>query len=108
MKVNIKITPHGTSGKYYQIFYKEIKRYWIINLFTSWKRMEVVWISSFGDKFEYNQPVLISNYNDALEYGKKLKNNPKLIEKHWKKQNKIYNDCKQKILNKPKQKTTIL
>jgi hypothetical protein len=90
MELEIKIEPHSSSMHFYCIYYRYKRKF---NLFNSWKQLVEVWD---GVNLSYDKPVMFNNFDDAVEYGKKLKDNPNLIGEHYAKENKKYQDSKQR------------
>lgn len=88
-EIEVRITPHGTSMRYYQIHWRVKKKF---NLFNFWKQIVTVWN---GAELSYDQPLLYSHFNDAVAYAKKIKENPALITEHYKEQDKIYKKAKE-------------
>ena len=83
-ELEIKVVPHSDSMKFYCFYYRFKKKF---NLFNSFKQLVEVYD---GANLSYDQPVMYSNFEDAVEYAKKLKENPALIDEHYKKQDEIY------------------
>lgn len=90
MEIEVRVEPHSSSMKYYQILWRKKKKF---NLFNFWEVLVEVWD---GACLNYSQPVMFGNLEDGIEYAKKLKSNPNLIEEHYKKQDKIYSDAKER------------
>lgn len=88
--IEIRVEPNGSSMKYYCIYYRDKKRF---NFFNYWKQLVEVWD---GAELTYDQPILIADFNQAVSYAKRLKANPKLIDEHYEKEDKKYNQIKER------------
>lgn len=89
-QLEILIEPHSSSMRYYVVRYRNKKKY---NIFNSWRTLHEVWD---GVYLTYDHPILFENFEEAIVYGKKLKNNPKRIRDHYKKQDEIYLKAKKR------------
>lgn len=94
-KIKVKVELHSSTSDFYCIYYKEDK-WW-----KEWRQLVGVWDGLY---LEYDQTVLFSNFDEAVEYAKKLKENPELIDKHYEKQDKIYEESLRKRNEKWKRK----
>lgn len=86
-EIEVKVEPHSSSLNYYCIYYRKKRK---INIFNFWNRMVEVYD---GASLSYRQPVMFQNFYFAVEYAKKLKENPHLIEEHYKKEDEKYEKC---------------
>jgi hypothetical protein len=92
MEIEVKVSPHG-SMRYYQIHWRKKSKYKIVNFFRSWNRLVEVWD---GGVLTYDQPVLFSNFGAAVEFAMEIKNDPKKLEKHYEREDEIYERAKKR------------
>lgn len=98
MQIEVRVSPHSESLKYYQIHWRKKKRF---NLFNYWKGIYCfIYLSSP----ELDQPLLFSNFNKAVEYAMKIKENPDLIFKHNAEELEKYNKAIKNLIEHRKER----
>jgi hypothetical protein len=97
MEIELKVTPHSNSMRYYQIHWRVKKKPGMGKLFLQliegWNQLVCVWD---GAALTNDQPVLFENFDEAVSYAEKLKANPELLEEHNQKQDEIYRAAKER------------
>lgn len=89
-EIEIKVEPHSSSMKYYVIRYRPKMK---INWFNYWRTLVEVWD---GASLSFDQPVMYDSFDDAISIAKKFKENPSLIDKHYKNEREKYMQSKKR------------
>ncbi len=89
--IEVMVEPYAERS--YAIYYREKKRF---NLLNPWNLHCYTWQISI-DHFDPDQPYLWRNFDEAVTEGKKLKNNPSLIDENNIKRWSKYERCKKEL-----------
>lgn len=89
--IQVRVTPNGSSLKFYKIQYREDLGFW--SFLLRWRTIVSVWD---GAELSYDQPVLFERFQDAEAWAKELKAKPRLIKRHYQKQDKIFEEARER------------
>ena len=115
----LKVSPYTDTGKYfvirYKYRYKKTRKTIFFGEETYYTEDKYKLLVEVCDFLEYsvrfNQPVFFETFDLAIEYAKKLKENPSLLEEHYKREQEKYDKAIKRLedlKNVNKNKTLII